>query len=98
MKYFQFFLTVVRTDRFISRPHFGIFPINQSSEYSLCVSFPESTAVAHSGPLDPEDDDSELPIMRTLEVSDDEMSTDGDAMMETKTKDAEQPREPMRSD
>ncbi|XP_019120204.2 protein kinase D4 [Larimichthys crocea] len=55
----------------------------------------ESTAVAHSGPLDPEDDDSELTIMRTLEVSDDEMSTDGDAMMETKTKDAEQPREPM---
>ncbi|TKS93042.1 Serine/threonine-protein kinase D3 [Collichthys lucidus] len=55
----------------------------------------ESTAVAHRGPLDPEDDDSELPIMRTLEVSDDEMSTDGDAAMETKTEDAEQLREPM---
>ncbi|XP_034757026.1 protein kinase D4 [Etheostoma cragini] len=49
----------------------------------------ESSAVSHSCPPDPEDDDSELTSTTTLETSDDEMSTDGD------TKEDEQLREPM---
>ena len=49
-------------------------------------------------PPEAEDDDSDLLSMTTttLELSDDEMSTDGDSVMETK--DAEQLREPMRSE
>ncbi|KAM9335548.1 protein kinase D4 [Symphorus nematophorus] len=48
-----------------------------------------------SVPGEPEDDDSDLTSVTTttLELSDDEMSTDGDSMMETK--DVEQLREPM---
>ncbi|TDG99630.1 hypothetical protein EPR50_G00196060 [Perca flavescens] len=53
----------------------------------------ESTAVGHSCPPDPEDDDSELTSTTTLETSDDEMSTDGDTT--TDTKGEVQPREPM---
>ncbi|XP_032355186.1 protein kinase D4 [Etheostoma spectabile] len=49
----------------------------------------ESSAVGHSCPPDPEDDDSELASTTTLETSDDEMSPDGD------TKEDEQLREPM---
>lgn len=59
------------------------------------VTFPESSAVALSRPPDPEDDDSEITSTTTLEVSDDEMAADGDSV--TEAKDAEPPREPMRS-
>lgn len=51
--------------------------------------------MGHSCPPDPEDAESELTSTTTLEISDDEMSTDGDSV--TETKEAEQPREPMRS-
>lgn len=53
----------------------------------------ESPVVAPSCPPDPGDNDSVLTIMTTLDLSDDEMSTDGDSMAETK--DEEQQREPM---
>ncbi|XP_044040941.1 protein kinase D4 isoform X1 [Siniperca chuatsi] len=53
----------------------------------------DSTAVGHSFPPDPEDDESELTSTTTLELSDDEMSTDGDSMIEIK--EDEQLREPM---
>ncbi|XP_030286007.1 protein kinase D4 isoform X1 [Sparus aurata] len=56
----------------------------------------ESPVVAPSCPPDPGDNDSVLTIMTTLDLSDDEMSTDGDSMAETK--DEEQQREPMRSE
>ncbi|XP_068443667.1 protein kinase D4 isoform X2 [Clinocottus analis] len=50
----------------------------------------ESSAAGHSCPADPEDDDSELCSTVTSDVSDDEMSTDGDG-----TTGDERPREPM---
>ncbi|XP_031707376.1 protein kinase D4 [Anarrhichthys ocellatus] len=54
----------------------------------------ESTAAGHSCPPDPEDNDSELASTTTTpEMSDDEMSTDGE--WTTETKEDEQPREPM---
>ena len=60
------------------------------------VVFPESPVLAPSCPPDPGDNDSVLTDMTTLDLSDDEMSTDGDSMAETK--DEEQQREPMRSE
>ncbi|XP_054456852.1 protein kinase D4 isoform X2 [Anoplopoma fimbria] len=53
----------------------------------------ESTAAGHSCPPEPDDGDSELTSTTTLELSDDEMSTDGDWTAETK--EDEQLREPM---
>ncbi|XP_051284862.1 serine/threonine-protein kinase D3 isoform X1 [Dicentrarchus labrax] len=53
----------------------------------------EFTVVVNSCRPEPEDDDSELTSTTTLDISDDEMSTDGDTI--TETKNAEQPREPM---
>lgn len=64
--------------------------------FAYDVTFPESSAVAHSCPPEPEDNDSELTSTTALETSDDEMSADGDAI--TDAKDDEQPREPMRSE
>ena len=66
--------------------------------FTYDVTLPESPAVANIIPPEAEDDDSDLLSMTTttLELSDDEMSTDGDSVMETK--DAEQLREPMRSE
>lgn len=60
------------------------------------VTFPESLAVGHGSPADPEDNDSDCTSTTTLEISDDEMSTDGDWTAETK-EEAPQ-REPMRSE
>lgn len=60
------------------------------------VTFPESTAVAHSCPPESEDDDSESTSTTTQELSDDEMSADGESIADAK--DVEQQREPMRSE
>uniref|UniRef100_UPI0037E869DB protein kinase D4 isoform X1 n=1 Tax=Semicossyphus pulcher TaxID=241346 RepID=UPI0037E869DB len=49
--------------------------------------------VGHRGPADSEDTESLLSTTTTLEISDDEMCTDGDAT--TEAKEDEQPREPM---
>lgn len=64
--------------------------------FAYDVTFPESPASGHSCPPDLEDNESELTSVTTLDISDDEMSTDGDSM--TETKEVEQPREPMRSE
>lgn len=76
-----------------------IFPILcqliETISFPHDVTFPASSAVGHSCPADPEDDDSELTSTTTL--SDDDMSTDGDSVM-TETKEDELPREPMRSE
>ncbi|KAK2862969.1 hypothetical protein Q5P01_002502 [Channa striata] len=53
----------------------------------------ESTAVGHSCPPDPEDNESDVTSMTTLDISDDEMSVDGHSQAETKEE--ELPREPM---
>ncbi|XP_049922966.1 protein kinase D4 [Epinephelus moara] len=53
----------------------------------------ETSAVGHGSPADPEDNDSDCTSATTLEISDDEMSTDGDWTAETK-EEAPQ-REPM---
>ncbi|XP_077961704.1 protein kinase D4 [Gasterosteus aculeatus] len=55
----------------------------------------ECTAAGPGRPADPEDNDSELTSTTTLEVSDDEMSTDGDRAPETKDEEEEEQREPM---
>lgn len=60
------------------------------------VIFPESTSAGHSYPPDPEDNESELTTSTTLDISDDEMATDGDSLVETKEE--EPAREPMRSE
>lgn len=62
------------------------------------VAFTECTAAGPGRPADPEDNDSELTSTTTLEVSDDEMSTDGDRAPETKDEEEEEQREPMRSE
>lgn len=64
--------------------------------FAYDVTFPESTAGRHSYLPDPEEDESELSSMTTLDLSDDEMSTDGDSV--TEAKEVEQAREPMRSE
>uniref|UniRef100_A0A3Q3M7G3 non-specific serine/threonine protein kinase n=1 Tax=Mastacembelus armatus TaxID=205130 RepID=A0A3Q3M7G3_9TELE len=53
--------------------------------------FPGSTEVGHSCPPDPEEDESELTSTTTLDISDDDMLTDGDSLPNEDT----QPREPM---
>ncbi|XP_040887311.1 protein kinase D4 [Toxotes jaculatrix] len=53
----------------------------------------ESTAAGHSFPPDPDDDESQLSSMTTLDTSDTEMSTDSDSQAEIK--EVEQQREPM---
>ncbi|XP_026171867.1 protein kinase D4 isoform X2 [Mastacembelus armatus] len=50
-----------------------------------------STEVGHSCPPDPEEDESELTSTTTLDISDDDMLTDGDSLPNEDT----QPREPM---
>lgn len=60
------------------------------------VIFPEATAAGHTCPPEPEDNESELTSTTTLDISDDEMSTDGESLVETKEE--QPPREPMRSE
>lgn len=58
------------------------------------VIFPGFTAAGHTCPPEPEDTESELTSTTTLDISDDEMSTDRDSLVETKEE--QPPREAMR--
>ncbi|CAK6976562.1 serine/threonine-protein kinase D3-like [Scomber scombrus] len=50
---------------------------------------------SYSRLIDPEDDESEISSMTTLEISDDEMSIDVESMTEAKEVEEQEPREPM---
>ncbi|CAK6976561.1 serine/threonine-protein kinase D3-like [Scomber scombrus] len=52
-------------------------------------------AASYSRLIDPEDDESEISSMTTLEISDDEMSIDVESMTEAKEVEEQEPREPM---
>lgn len=69
---------------------------HRSGDVYANVTFPESTAVVPSCPSEAEDDESELNSVTELQISDDEMSADGDVA--AADKDAEERQERIRSE